>query len=265
LDTTIDLSVRDASLATWVADDGSSALITDLRTAPYETYLFKIGGSPVRLGTGGATALSPDGRWALAFPVDGHPLFLHPTGPGASRTLPDPENIVFNNAGWLDASHVVAFGQKAGERSQGYIQDIHSGPPRRFTAEGTDVNVGTWWTLPVSPDGTRVIVKDDGGSAVVYPVAGGAPTPVPHLNPGDVVVQWSRDGLGLLVAHRDGPAWVVEQLDLGSGRRKPAMTIRPHDASGLRLSVFGISRDAKYYVHTYARLLSDLFVVDGLK
>jgi len=26
-----------------------------------------------------------------------------------------------------------------------------------------------------------------------------------------------------------------------------------------------VSRDAKYYVHTYARLLSDLYVVDGLK
>jgi len=110
-----------------------------------------------------------------------------------------------------------------------------------------------------------VVVRNDQGSAVIYPVAGGAPTPVPHLTPGDVVVQWSPDGHGLLVAHRDGLPWVVEQLDLSSGRRRPAVTIRPHDASGLRLSVFGISRDAKYYVHTYARLLSDLFVVDGLK
>lgn len=31
------------------------------------------------------------------------------------------------------------------------------------------------------------------------------------------------------------------------------------------MSVFGISRDAKHYVHTYARLLSDLYVVEGLK
>lgn len=82
---------------------------------------------------------------------------------------------------------------------------------------------------------------------------------------GDVVVQWSSDGRGLLVGHRDGLPWVVERLDLVSGRRTPAVTIRAHDAAGLRLSVFGISRDAKYYVHTYARLLSDLYVVDGLK
>ena len=62
-------------------------------------------------------------------------------------------------------------------------------------------------------------------------------------------MQWSPDRNGLLVAHRDGLTWVVEQLDLSSGR----------------LSVFGISRDARYYVHTYARLMSDLYVVDGLK
>jgi hypothetical protein len=79
------------------------------------------------------------------------------------------------------------------------------------------------------------------------------------------VVQWTPDGDGLLVAHRDELQWIVERLDLGSGRRTPALTIRAHDAAGLRLSVFGISRDAKYYVHTYARLLSNLYVVDGLR
>jgi serine/threonine protein kinase/Tol biopolymer transport system component len=263
--TPADLTIRDASMATWVANDGSRALIADLSTAPYQTYLLKVGGSPVRLGTGQPTALSPDGRWALAVPVDGHPLFLHPTGPGASRALPDPENIVFNIGGWLDANRIIVFGQKMGERSQGYIQDINSGPPRRFTPEGAEVNAPTWWTLPISPDGTRVVVADDHGEAKIYPVAGGEPTPVPHLNPGDVVVQWSADASALLVAHRDGLPWIVERLDLVSGRRTQAATIRAHDAAGLRLSVFGISRDAKYYVHTYARLLSDLFVVDGLR
>ena len=99
----------------------------------------------------------------------------------------------------------------------------------------------------------------------IYTVTDGASEPVTHLNPGDVVVQWSADGRGLLVAHRDGLPWVVERLDLDSGRRTPAVTIRAHDPAGLRLSIFAISRDAKYYVHTYARLLSDLYIVNGLK
>ena len=264
-ETTVDLSVRSTSLATWVADDGRRALVGDLSTAPYQTYLFKLGDAPVRLGAGQPMSLSPDGRWALAAPVDGRSLLLHPTGPGASRTLPNPENIVFNKGGWLDANRIIAFGQKAGERSQGYIQDINSGPPRRFTPEGAELSVATWWTLPISPDGTRVIVTDDQGSAVIYPIAGGPPTPVQHLKSGDVVVQWSADGRGLLVAHREGLPWLVERMDLVSGQRTPAVTIRPHDAAGLRLSFFGISRDGKYYFHNYARLMSDLFVVEGLK
>jgi len=264
-ETPADVWVRDASASTWVADDGKRMVITDLSTAPYETYLLEAGGTPVRLGTGQPTSLSPDGRWALSVPVDGHPLLLHPTGPGESRTLPDPEKIVFNNAGWLDANHVIAFGQKVGERSQGYIQDITGGSPRRFTPEGATANVPTWWTLPISPDGTRVVARDAQDEPRIYAVDGGASEPVTHLNPGDVVVQWSSDGRALLVAHRDGLPWVVERLDLASGQRTPAVTIRAHDSAGLRLSVFALSRDAKYYVHTYARLLSDLYVVNGLK
>jgi hypothetical protein len=55
------------------------------------------------------------------------------------------------------------------------------------------------------------------------------------------------------------------ECDLASGRRTPALTIRAHDAAGLRLTAFAVSHDAKYYVHTYARMLSDLYVIDGLK
>jgi hypothetical protein len=100
---------------------------------------------------------------------------------------------------------------------------------------------------------------------MIYPVSGGAPEPIRNLKADDIVVQWTQDGRGLLVAHGDGLPWVVERLDLTSGQRTPAVTIRAHDPAGLRLSVIAVSRDAKYWVHTYSRLLSDLYVVDGLK
>ena len=145
------------------------------------------------------------------------------------------------------------------------MKDINGGPPRRFTPEGATVRVPTWWALPISPDGKRVVANDEHDVAVIYAVDGGAPQPVPGLNAGDLVVQWSSDGRGLLVAHRDGLVWTVERLDIASGKRTPTMTLRAHEPAGLRLSIFAISRDAKYYVHTYARLLSDLYVVDGLK
>ena len=191
--TPVDISLRANSSANWVAEDGRSTLIGDLSAASYQTYFLKAGSTPVKLGTGTPTSLSPDGRWAVAIPVEGRPLFLHPTGPGESRKLPDPDNIVFDNVGWLDATHIIGFGQKIGERSQGYIQDISGGPPRRFTPEGATVKALKWWTLPISSDGTRVIAMNGHDAVEIYPVNGGAPQPVPHLKTGDVVVQWSAD------------------------------------------------------------------------
>ena len=78
-------------------------------------------------------------------------------------------------------------------------------------------------------------------------------------------MQWTPDGRGLIVAHGEGLPWVVERLDLSTGTRTPATKIRAHDPAGLAQSIFAISRDAKYYVHSYSRLLSDLLVVNGLK
>jgi hypothetical protein len=96
--TPVDISLRANSNANWGADDGRSTLIADLSTASYQTYFLKAGATPVNLGAGQPMSLSPDGRWAVAVPTEGRPLFLHPTGPGESRKLPDPDNIVFDNA-----------------------------------------------------------------------------------------------------------------------------------------------------------------------
>ena len=69
----------------------------------------------------------------------------------------------------------------------------------------------------------------------------------------------------MIVAHGEGLPWVVERLDLATGKRTPVITIGAHDPAGLRQSMLAISRDAKYYVHSYSRLLSDLLVANGLK
>jgi hypothetical protein len=102
-------------------------------------------------------------------------------------------------------------------------------------------------------------------AGVIFRLDGGPPESIPNLQPSDVPVQWTSDGRGLLVAHGEGLPWIVERLELGTGRRTPAATIRAHDPAGLRLSIFAISRDAKYYVHSYSRLQSDLLVVEGLR
>ena len=262
----VDVGLRSNSSGWWIAEDGTSILIADQSTESYQTYLLKAGTTtPVHLGPGNGVSASPDGRWAIGLPVEGYPILVHPTGAGESRTLPDPDRIVYNFVEWLDATHIVGFGQKSGERSRGYVQDVNGGPPRPFTPDGMTANVLRWWLLPSTPDGTRVIGADEHGTPMIYSLDGAAPVPVPKLAAGDIPVQWTPDGGALLVAHGDGLPWVVERLDLSTGRRTPAVTIRAHDPAGLRLSIFSISRDARYYVHTYSRTLSDLFVVTGLR
>jgi eukaryotic-like serine/threonine-protein kinase len=259
-----EIGVKSNSSAPWISNDGTSVLISDQSTSSYETYLLKPGAPPVHLGAGTPSGMSPDGRWVLAQPVEAHPLFLHPTGPGETRKLPDPDGIIFNPVTWLDNTHVVGFAQKPGARSRGYVQDINGGAPKPFTPEGVTANSARWWALPVSPDGKRVVGTDEHGP-VVYVVETGAREPIRGLQSDDAPVQWTADGGALLVAHGGGLPWVVERLDLATGQRTPAATIRAHDPAGLRLSVLAISRDAKYWVHSYSRLLSDLYVVEGLK
>ena len=85
----IDVGLRSSSSSLWISDGGTSLLITEQSTSSYEAYLLKAGATtPVHLGSGVPTAVSPDGRWALGLPVEGYPIFVPPTGPGESRMLP---------------------------------------------------------------------------------------------------------------------------------------------------------------------------------
>jgi WD40 repeat protein len=264
--TPIDVSLRAGSTSQWISDDGSMLTLADQATARYSAYLRKAGAGPVLLGDGQAYGVSRDGKWLLALPIDGAPVMLHPTGAGQTRTLPNPEKLLFDTVAWLpDSRRVVMFGQPQGQLSRGYVQAIDGGPPKPFTTEGTGVRSVRWWTLPVSPDGTRIIAAGAEGQPSIFQLSDGSSTPVPGLGDDEFVVQWLQDARHLLVARAEGSAWVIERLELTTGQRTPAFEIRAREGAGLRLSVVAISRDGRHYVHSYSRLLSDLFLVDGLR
>ena len=258
------VAIRESSTSQWLASDGSRLTISDQTTPRYTAYVLKAGGSaPVELGEGNSHGISPDGLWGLALPVTGAPVLLHPTGAGRTRELPNPNSLLFDTAAWLDNRRVILFGQPEGKPGRGYIQDIDGGPPRPFTAEG--VTALRWWSLPVAPDASRVIARGEDGVPSFFRVSDGAREPVPGLHPGELPMRFSEDGRAVLVARGNGLPWVIERLDLATGRRTPAIEIRAREAAGLRLSIVDVTPDAKYYVHSYSRLLTDLFVVKGLK
>jgi hypothetical protein len=260
-----DISIRDSSTSAWIASDGSMAAISDQATPAYETYIQRATDtSPVRLGEGQVLGLSDDLRWAVALPVSGQPVVVHPTGPGESRRLPNPDGLLYDAAGWLNNREVILFGQKPGTAARGYRQSIEGGPPKPFTPDGMAVTPSSWWVLPISPDG-RVVAQTADGQPGIYDVNGGPPTPLTVLAPNDTPIEWTPDGKSLYVSSGDGVPRVVDRLDLATGRRTRVLEVNAREKAGLRLSVLALSPDARYYVHTYARLLSDLFVVEGLK
>jgi hypothetical protein len=183
-------------------------------------------------------------------PIDTGQILIHPTGAGESRQLPNPDKLLIDSLAWLpDASGIVLFGQPAGHRSRGYVQKIAGGPPRPFTPEG--VGLITWWSMPVSPDGTQVVARNADGQMMMYGLNGGTARAVPGLQSTDIPA--------------DGRPWIVDRLNVVTGTREKAFEVRPAEIAGLRLTYLALARDGRHYVHSFSRLLSTLYMVEGLR
>jgi eukaryotic-like serine/threonine-protein kinase len=58
----------------------------------------------------------------------------------------------------------------------------------------------------------------------------------------------------------------IERVDLATGRREPWKEIAPADPAGVQSNAgIKFSADGKSYAYSTLRILSDLYVVDGLK
>ena len=97
-------------------------------------------------------------------------------------------------------------------------------------------------------------------------IDGGAPVPLQGVEPGDLVVGWTADDRALFVQAQGGPGARIDRLDLATGRRELWKEILPSDPTGvIRTSSVIISPDGSFYVYAYSRVLSNLFLVEGLK
>jgi len=117
----------------------------------------------------------------------------------------------------------------------------------------------------IAPDGKRVAAVDPDGKIAIYSVDGGEATSVPGTKTDERALQWLSDGKSLLVA-RIGSPNVVYEVEAGTGKRKLFRTIPGPDgarAEDLGFPIF--SADFKSYVYAYTRIVSDLYVVEGLK
>jgi hypothetical protein len=79
-------------------------------------------------------------------------------------------------------------------------------------------------------------------------------------------VQWSADGRSLWLFRRGEVPGHVFQLDLEDGQRRLWRTLVPPDPTGVYSIIdFRITPTGHAYFYSYARLLSQLYVVRDLR
>ena len=257
---------REQSMSRHMAADGSTVVVVDQSTRGYATYLRASDGSPpVKLGAGEGHSLSPDRAWVST--VTASPpmkIVLLPAGAGQPRELPNPEGIVVDLTRWLpDGKHLAVVGPTAKASSRVYLQAIDGTPARAFTPAG--VEAIRWWTMPVSPDGSRVVVRSPDGSIAAWRTDGGGAEPLKGVTPDAVPIEYTTDGRGLFIGHQTRTGWVVRRYDIASGREAPWRDIVANDLAGMRLSQIYVTPSGQHYVHSYSRLLVDLYVAQGLR
>jgi WD40 repeat protein len=267
-----DLSFLDGSCATDLTPDGGALLFTEAWVGGGPGYSFFLrkasGGEPVRLGVGWGSDLTRDGQWALSYPVD-PPMHLTitPTGPGTARTIDLPGFEAIGGAKLLPGQkHILFWGSETGEAFRGYIIDLPDGRPRAVTPSGVAPPLFTNATHAISPDGRWIAALDPAGAMSLYPVEGGEPRPVPGTGANDLPVAWAAGGRELLVRRQGEVPARVYRLDLETGRRVPWKELVPADPSGV-VAILGVvaTPDLRHFAYTYLRLLTELYVVDGLQ
>jgi dipeptidyl aminopeptidase/acylaminoacyl peptidase len=246
-----------------LSDDGKTLLFSETGEAVggnYSIFLRKTDGSPaVRLGDGGFGALSPDGKWAVAENGSPAKLTLLPTGVGEPRQLTD-DKVDHARAVWTpDGKSIVYIQSDPGRSLRTYIMDVQNGAARAITPEGVTGSILTF-------DGKFLLAADAKRQFALYPLAGSDPQKVNFtIGPDEVPVRFLSDGKSLLTRSRGIPVDIT-RIDLATGRHEPWKQIVPPDPAGAqRAPSLKFSADGKSYAYSLGRMLSDLYVVDGLK
>jgi Tol biopolymer transport system component/predicted Ser/Thr protein kinase len=229
----------------------------------YAVYIRKTDGSPaVLLGEGGAVALSPDGKWAVT-QSQGSPsrLKLLPTGAGQARELAN-ENINHSWAHWFpDGKRLLFSGNEPGQGVRLYIYDLATDKSQPISQPGVN---GT--AFVISPDSKWVAGIGPDHKGYLYPVAGGDPTPIKGLNPGEQPITFSSDGQSLYIYQPGELPARVDRLELRTGQRTMWRQLMPSDPAGVEnIGPILMTPDAKTCVFGYHRMLADLYLVEGLK
>jgi serine/threonine protein kinase/Tol biopolymer transport system component len=229
----------------------------------YAVYIRNTDGTPaVRLGEGGAVALSPDRKSVIVqTPSATEQLRLLPTGAGEAQPLTS-DSINHQWARWFpDGKHYVFTGNEPGHGVRLYIQDVSSAKPKVFSPEGVDAQA-----FAISPDGLSVVGIGPDQKGYLFAPDGSDPRPINGMEPGDIPINWSQDGRSVYFYRSGEVPAKVYRLELATAKKTVWKQIAPLDPTGV--STIGpilMTPDGKTYVYGFQRTLGDLYSVEGLK
>ena len=227
----------------------------------YTVFLRDTDGSPpVRIGEGVSGAISPDGKWAITKPAKGGALMLVPTGTGESRALTH-DNISYGGVRFLpDGKHLVAVGIEPNHGTRTYLIDLDSGDSKPITPEGT---VGAL----LSPDGRSLSVAEKTGKRGIWPMDGSGFRPIPNFDSTYGVLGWTADGSSLYAIsnHLGGRLATVYRVNVTTGKMDLFKTFGDSLPPGATAGGPHLTADGTSYSYVYEQILSQAYVVKGLK
>ena len=263
-----DLSWYDWSIAKDISPDGKSVLFEEGSEGSEPAgpdgavAIRKVDGSPpIRLADGAADTLSPDGQWAASVSGSGAPhITLLPVGAGQSRQIAviGLESLQRGAQFLPDGKRIAVNGNAPGRPGRTYLVDLVSGKAQPVTPEGV------YATLP-SPDGKFLAGETADYKPAVFPLDGGPVRPVPNVESGYELAQWSADSKALYVYRSGDVPLKIQRLDIATGKMKLARELFPADLGGV-VSIGPVitNLDASEFAYSYFQTLSVLYIISGV-
>lgn len=228
----------------------------------YTVFLRDTDGSPpIRIGDGAGEAISPDGKWVITKPAKEGNLSMVPTGAGESRQLTH-DNISYGSVRYMpDGKQLLATGIEAGHGARDYLIDLTTGNPKPITPEGITGAV-------LSPDGRNLAVSGTDGKLAIWPMDGSGLRPIPGIQSNYYTTGWAPDGTSLYVLsslQRETTAKVY-RVNTTTGKMEYWKTFGETIPAGVTAVAGPIfSSDGSAYAYIYVQVLSQAYVVKGLK
>jgi hypothetical protein len=172
----------------------------------------------------------------------------------------------FYQVGFLPfGRRLVIVANQSGQGTRLFVQDLSGAAPRAISPEGIVPGLPL---LPVSADEKWVAATASDLQVHLYAIDGSPPRSVAGSTAGMVPIRLSESGghLYLFAARLDQVPTHIRKIDVADGTQADWATITPAEAAGIHgLPSVLLSADGKALAYSYARFLSEMYLITGVR